>query len=57
MEDLLLRDEELIDPHKINPEYYDYDHRYTTDLWEVYEFIHELREFIDANYDTKNQEK
>lgn len=58
MEDLKLRDEQLIDPKKVNPEYYDYDHKYTTDLWECYEFIHELREYIDKHsIDQKNHEK
>lgn len=58
MEDLQLRDESLIDPHAVNPAYYDYDHKYTTDLDECYEFIHELREYIDANCgELKNHEK
>lgn len=50
MEDPLFRDEPLKDPTIVKPRYgyRDYNHIYTTDLWELYEFIHEFREYVDA---------
>lgn len=52
MEDLQLRDEPLIDPN-INKKEVKYDdllHIYTTDLPELYEFIHEIRQWLDHNF-------
>lgn len=53
MEDLLLRDEPGINSTYDSYSYIawdDCDHIYTTNLWESYEFIHELREYVDANF-------
>lgn len=59
MEDLQLRDEPLLKPD--NPpkdiKYVDLDHIYTTDLLETYEFIHQLRKFVDSQYSSKNNQK
>lgn len=49
VEDGLFRDEKLIPPNikKEEYEWNDYFHEYTTDQWESYEFMHELRQFVD----------
>lgn len=49
IEDSELRDEPLLHPEIKKEEYtyQDYDHIYTTDNWETYEFAHELRQFTD----------
>lgn len=52
----MLRDEPLVNPNiKVAKVYADLDHKYTTDLWESYEFIHELRDYIDQ-YSRKKSE-
>lgn len=59
-EDAKLRDEPLLRPgirKKKNLAYGDYDHIYTTDLKEIYEFIHEMRTFVDDHCSTENEEK
>lgn len=53
MEDVLFRDEPLANPNYNKPylsSYYDLLHIYTTNLPETYEFLHEMRKFIDSNY-------
>ncbi|KAK7585939.1 hypothetical protein V9T40_000118 [Parthenolecanium corni] len=59
IEDLELRDEPLLKKslNKTIITWYDIDHRYTLDLWESYEFIHELRDFVDRNCSSTNDEK
>lgn len=59
MEDLQLRDEPLLKPESPPKDlkYVDFDHIYTTNLMETYEFIHELREFVDLHYDSKNNQR
>lgn len=49
MEDIQLRDEPLWNPNDNKDEHFwmDYNHIYTTNLWESYEFIHELRQHVD----------
>ncbi|XP_065223615.1 alpha-glucosidase-like [Planococcus citri] len=48
IEDKYFRDEPLVDPNKTEiTTSNDLKHIYTTDLWESYEFIHELRDFTD----------
>ncbi|XP_065203780.1 maltase 2-like [Planococcus citri] len=57
VEDELLRDEPLADPNnRVVKVYADLDHKYTTDLWESYEFIHELRDYIDQYSRQKSEE-
>lgn len=31
--------------------------KYTQNLWESYEFIHELREFVDSQYNSQNNDE
>lgn len=59
MEDTLLRDEPILKPDVPVSKllYADYKHIYTTDLWDTYEFIHELREFVDKNCSSRNNQK
>lgn len=61
IEDIKLRDEPLRDSSsqsmKTALAYHDLNHIYTTNLWETYEFIHELRDFIDQTYSFVNEEK
>lgn len=59
MEDLKLRDEPVLKESlkKAVLTREDLDHIYTTNLWETYEFIHELRDFIDKKYNSGNEEK
>ncbi len=49
MEDLEFRDEPLKKEYENKTQhlYYDYQHIYTSDLWDTYEFIHELRQYSD----------
>ncbi|KAL6954689.1 hypothetical protein U1Q18_042189 [Sarracenia purpurea var. burkii] len=49
IEDESLRDEPLVDPNTKAPKKFcDFQHIYTADLWESYEFIHELGEYIHS---------
>ncbi|KAK7585943.1 hypothetical protein V9T40_000122 [Parthenolecanium corni] len=61
IEDIKLRDEPLRDSSSQSMKtvlaYHDLNHIYTTNLWETYEFIHELRDFIDQTYSFVNEEK
>lgn len=59
IEDLQLRDEPLIDPNNRQQfiRYEDLNHIYTTDQNESYVFIHELKEFIDNSFSSKDDEK
>ena len=59
LEDLRLRDEPVIKKGVPVSDllYADYDHIYTTDLWETYEFISELRKFVDINCSKRNDQK
>lgn len=59
IEDLQLRDESCENPSNNSYAYIswdDCDHIYTTNLWESYEFIHELREYVDTNFNTNDVE-
>ena len=60
LEDLQLRDEPLIDPKKGQKDvihYDDLDHIYTADINDTYVFMHELREFVDSIFSSKNGER
>lgn len=53
LEDSLFRDEPFSDPHYNKSYLSSYNnllHIYTADLPETYEFLHEMRKFIDSNY-------
>ncbi|XP_065221389.1 maltase 2-like [Planococcus citri] len=57
IEDEYFRDEPFVDPNKTQiTRYDDLKHVYTTDLWESYEFIHELRDFTDQYTMEKRQQ-
>ncbi|XP_065205958.1 maltase 2-like [Planococcus citri] len=57
IEDIYFRDEPFVDPHKTKTTIYnDLKHPYTADLWETYEFIHELRDFMDQYTMRKGQQ-
>lgn len=58
MEDLQLRDEPLLDPNNRRDPitYNDLNHIYTADIDDTYIFLHELSEFIDKEYGSKNDE-
>lgn len=58
IEDLQFRDEALKkDASKKKSKWSDYEHIYTLNLWETFEFIHELREYVEKRYTKKNIEK
>lgn len=59
MEDPSLHDEEIQNINVPISEitYWDYNHTYTADLWESYEFINELRKFVDIQCSTRNDQK
>ncbi|XP_065222591.1 maltase A3-like [Planococcus citri] len=57
IEDRYFRDEPFVDPSKTQiTTWDDLKHIYTTDLWESYEFIHELRDFTDQYTMGKRQQ-